>query len=326
MSGYLALVLRPVYKSLLKCELEMKKFYTVIFAAFLFLPSMAQSNVDFKIKQFESELDKNAKAGKTREYYLDLPARVTKVVLAGDNSMADLIFKNAIEKGWNISPFEFCDYEEFDRLKCDTNYYFLLRVDVEPKKAGVDMEFMTYIKGSEKAVDGIEKMPELISLPMFDKEDKTGRVFTYMPAYVNIMQNYLQKIVDGKIYPELRRSIKTNDIEKAADRRILFCKEDLAYDYTVNTPDIFSGHAEVVSYDVAENAIVNGMAGSLVSLVVSPSEPVKGAHCYKMLISTDTYELYYYQKHKITRKKGIGFIKRDIKKLSMPFRLINRAE
>lgn len=304
----------------------MKKVFTVIFCFSFFLSLAAQSNVDLTIKQFEKEIDKNV--GKSsREYYLDLPARVTKVVLAEDNSMADLILKNAIEKGWNISPFEFCDYEEFERLKCDTNYYFLLRIDVEPQKGrGVDMEFITYVKGSAKASEGIEKMPELISLPMFDKDDQDGRVFTYMPAYVNIIQNYIQKIADGKIYPGLRFSIKTNKVENATDYKILFCKEDLAYDYTVKRYDMFDGHSEVVASEVVENAMADGTAGTLVSLVVAPSEPVKGAYCYKMLISADTYELYYYDRHKITRKRGIGFIKEDIKKLSMPFRLVNRDE
>ena len=38
--------------------------------------------------------------------------------------------------------------------------------------------------------------------------------------------------------------------------------------------------------------------------------------CYKMIISADTYELYYFKKHKISPKKGPGFLKSDLKRIS----------
>lgn len=284
------------------------------------LSLMAQSDVNMEIKQFENEIKTNETS--TREYYADLPARMTKVVLAGDNSMADLLLKDAIEKGWNISPFEFCDYDEFERIKCDTNYYFLLRINMEAKvEGGTGMEFVTFVKGDEKAAEGIEEMPELISLPMFDVNDKSGRVFSYMPAYVNIIQNYIQKIVDGRIYPALRLTIITNPIESATDKTILFAKDDIAYAYTDKDIDRFGGMAKVVSLDDIDEALDNGDQGTLVSLVVAPADPVAGSSCYKMLISSDTYELYYYRRHKISKSNGVGFIKEDIRRLSTPYRI-----
>lgn len=292
--------------------------FLLLFAGMPFL--MAQSDVDMEIKQFENEIKSNETSNK--EYYADLPARMTKVVLAGDNSMADLLLKDAIEKGWNISPFEFCDYEEFDRIKCDTNYYFLLRINMEAKvEGGTGMEFVTFVKGSEKASEGIEEMPELISLPMFDANDKSGRVFSYMPAYVNIIQNYIQKIVDGKIYPALRLTIITNPIESATDRTVLFAEEDIAFPYTEEDIARFGGGAKVVSLDDIDEALDNGEQGILVSLVVAPADPVKGSSCYKMLISSDTYELFYYRRHKISKANGVGFTREDLRRLSTPFRI-----
>ena len=298
----------------------MKKVLLSLLLIVAGLPLMAQSDVNMEIKQFESEIKTNETS--TREYYADLPARMTKVVLAGDNSMADLLLKDAIEKGWNISPFEFCDYEEFERIKCDTNYYFLMRINVEAKvEGGTGMEFVTFVKGDEKASEGIDKMPELISLPMFDVNDKSGRVFSYMPAYVNIIQNYIQKIVDGRIYPALRLTIITNPIESATDKTILFAKDDIAYEYTEKDIDRFGGMAKVVSLDDIDDALTDGEQGTLVSLVVAPAEPVNGSSCYKMLISSDTYELYYYRRHRISKSNGVGFIKEDLRRLSTPYRI-----
>ena len=178
----------------------MKKTIAVLTALTAAFTMAAQDNnrVDMEIKQFEEQ-----KVDSGREYYRDIPARMTKVVIASDNSMTDLIFKDAVEQSWNISPFEFCSYEEFDRIKSDTNYYFLMRIDkMHRSESDPVMEFVCFLKGNGKAEgDNISAMPELIALPLFPENDNSDRIYSYLPAYMNIIQNYIQKIVDGRIYP-----------------------------------------------------------------------------------------------------------------------------
>ena len=48
-------------------------------------------------------------------------------------------------------------------------------------------------------------------------------------------------------------------------------------------------------------------------LMMAPDVPVDGSVCYKMLIGSDTLELYYFKKHKITSKNGKGFLASDLK-------------
>ena len=274
----------------------------------------AQENrVDMEIKQFEEQ-----KVSSGREYYADIPARMTKVVTTGDNSMTDLIFRSAVEENWNISPFEFCDYEEFDRIKTDTNYYFLMRVDkMHRSENDPAMEFVCFLKGNSKADDGISAMPELISLPLFPENDDNDRIYTYLPAYMNIIQNYLQKIVDGRIYPSRRGIIQTGALEKSRSTRILFRKGDLVYRPAMQEFErMFRGKAEEVDQEDIDMALAEGTPHTLVSLIVAPSETQGKAFCYKMLISADTYELHYWKRHRITPRKGPGFLKSDIRRIS----------
>ena len=56
-----------------------------------------------------------------------------------------------------------------------------------------------------------------------------------------------------------------------------------------------------------------GEVNTVVSYVVAPDVPVDGSVCYKMLIGSDTLELYYFKKHKITSKNGKGFLASDLK-------------
>lgn len=274
----------------------------------------AQENrVNMEIKQFE---EKKIESG--REYYGDIPARVTKVVIAGDNSMTDLIFKDAVEESWNISPFEFCSYEEFDRIKTDTNYFFLMRLDKKHRSENdPSMEFVCYLKGNKKAADNISAMPELIALPLFPENDGSDRIYSYLPAYMNIIQNYLQKIVDGRAYPSKRGVIQTGVFEKNRNTKVLLRKGDLVYQPSMQEFErMFRGRAEEVSQDDIDLALSQSTPNTLVSLIVAPSEIYGKAYCYKMIISADTYELLYWKRHRITPRKGPGFLKSDLKRIS----------
>lgn len=294
----------------------MKKTFAFLIALLATLPAIAQNSpgADMEIKQFE-----NNKVDSGREYYGDIPARMTKVVITGDNSMTDLLFRNAVEENWDISPFEFCSYEEFDRIKTDTNYYFLMRVDKLHRKNNdmPAMEFVCFLKGNEKAEKDISEMPELISLPLFPEDDGSDRIFSYLPAYMHIMQNYIQNIVDGRIYPARNGKLHVSIPDRSGINSILFNKEDMAYNAPMQEFErMFRGKAQLVLQEKIDKAIKDGTGKTLVSLVVAPDSNSKGSYCYKMLISADTYGLYYYNRHKITDKKGPGFLKSDLKRIS----------
>lgn len=293
---------------------EMKKALAFLLPLFAATAMTAQDNiVDMEIKQFEEQ-----KVDSGREYYGDIPARMTKVVTAGDNSMTDLIFRDAVEEYWNISPFEFCSYEEFDRIKTDTNYYFLLRLDkMHRSENDPAMEFVCFLKGNEKADNNISAMPELIALPLFPENDNSDRIYSYLPAYMNIIQNYLQKIVDGRVYPSKRGVIQTGVFEKSRNAKVLFRKGDLAYQPSMQEFErMFRGRADEVEQEKIDQALADGTPHTMVSLVVAPSEIYGRAYCYKMIISADTYELLFWKRHRITPRKGPGFLKADLKQVS----------
>ncbi len=292
----------------------MKKALAFLLPLLAAVPMTAQDNfVNMEIKQFEEQKIESGK-----EYYGDIPARMTKVVTAGDNSMTDLLLRNAVEENWNISPFEFCSYEEFERIKTDTSYYFLVRLEKKHRSENDPaMEFLCFLKGNEKADRNISSMPEIISLPLFPEDGDGDRIFTYLPAYMNIIQNYIQKIVDGRIYPSKRGMVQTGVFEKNRNTKLLFLKGDLAYNPSMQEFErMFRGRAEEVSQDNIDIALAEGFPHTLVSLVVAPEEVYGKAFCYKLIISADTYELLYFKRHRINDRRGAGFLKQDLRRIS----------
>ena len=120
----------------------------------------------------------------------DFTEKVTKVVLTG-RGFYDAALKNEVAANWRVSPYEFCTLEEFEKLKYYDDYYFLITVSGQFKKEnspGID--FLTLIKGGNGASGGINGLLEVVTIPIAPSEDPSGREFVFLPAFLNIIQNY----------------------------------------------------------------------------------------------------------------------------------------
>ncbi|MFA7117084.1 MAG: hypothetical protein WC140_07660 [Bacteroidales bacterium] len=287
----------------------MKKFLSLIFLLVSFTTAYAQSGL------FDRVDDIN-----------DFRSRVTKVVVFNDNSMIDLFLKDAVLKNWEISPYEFCDQEEFAKIKTDTSYYFLIRVKGENKKdRSYGMDFITLLKGGPDAVKGINHMSEIVTLPLLPTGSSSDRIFSYLPSYVYIIQSHVNKILTKKVngfIGMLSYGSEMDNIDNLDDMQILFLKSDISYDISEKElGSMFNGHAKYVTADEISKALSEKRSNVLVSLTISPEKKMKKSYCYKMLIRATDGKLFFYRTHKINRRKGKGFLKEDMRRLSTPFSL-----
>ena len=63
-----------------------------------------------------------------RNNFRNFGAKTTKVVLS-DEGIIDAYIRDAVKKEWKISPYEFCSPQEYEKIKEDTTYFFLVRTD-----------------------------------------------------------------------------------------------------------------------------------------------------------------------------------------------------
>jgi hypothetical protein len=73
--------------------------------------------------------------------------------------------------------------------------------------------------------------------------------------------------------------------------------------------------AIITDEDEADEIMSDREAETLVSLVVAPSSGKNGSYCFKMLVNAETHELFYFRRHKITKKDAVGFLAEDIRKI-----------
>jgi hypothetical protein len=247
----------------------------------------------------------------------DFPQKITKVVLTG-NEFYDLALRDEIATGWTLSPYEFCTIDEFNTLKHNDEYYFLITADGKFKKENEPgLTFLTLIKGGKGASDGISKMLEVVSLPIASAENPSGREFIFMPAFIDIIQNYTAAAMNNDLNGYLGPGSNTESLINTQSMEFAFAECDLAGDVDRAFRDLnFDSDMLVADEDTTDSMMEAGKSDVIVSYVVAPDEPVNGSFCYKMLIHPESHKLYYFRKHKISKKYGPGFLQEDILRIN----------
>jgi hypothetical protein len=243
----------------------------------------------------------------------DFSQKITKIVLTG-NEFYDLALRDEIATGWTLSPYEFCTIDEFNTLKYNDEYYFLITADGKFKKENEPgVTFLTLVKGGQGAADGINKMLEVISLPIASAENPSGREFIFMPAFIDIIQNYTAAAMNNDLNGYLGPGSNTESLINTQSMEFAFAECDLAGDVDRAFRDLnFDSDMLVADEDTTDSMMEAGKSDVIVSYVVAPDEPVNGSFCYKMLIHPESHKLYYFRKHKISKKYGSGFLQEDI--------------
>ncbi|MBQ3207167.1 MAG: hypothetical protein IJB38_04055 [Bacteroidales bacterium] len=273
----------------------MKKFLIFIALAVMPLTVLAQAQIDTK----------KVKIG-------DFTQKITKVVLTG-GAMFDGVLQEEIAARWRVSPYEFCTLEEFNSLKDNDNYYFLLTTKGQFKReTEPSLQFLTLIKGGKNASKGIDEMLEIVSLPICAADDPSGRELIFLPVFLTIIQEYALDSMDKDYNAYGGLGNYTSNITKSSDMKIVFSEDDI----NSSVPESEYADFCITDEDTADLYITNNTPGFLVSYVVAPAEPVNGSFCYKMLIDAQTYKLYYFRKHRITPKAGAGFMSFDLRSIN----------
>jgi hypothetical protein len=240
---------------------------------------------------------------------------MTKVVLTG-NEMFDLSLQEEVKARWRVSPYEFCTWEEFMNDRNSSDYYFLLTTSGQFKKETEPaLDMFSLVKGGTGAT--INSMMEVMFLPFASAEDPSGREFVFLPVLLDIIQDHTLKSMEKDMNGYVGLSGYSTNMTRTGHMQIVFSEDDLNSEITREYMDInFDSDIVVTDEDTADIHIFENTPNTLVSYVVAPTNGNIGSYCYKMLINAQTHEIYYFSRHKISKKYGVGFLTEDIKRIN----------
>jgi hypothetical protein len=245
----------------------------------------------------------------------DFTEKMTKFVLTG-NEMFDLSLQEEVKARWRVSPYEFCTWEEFMNDRNSSDYYFLLTTSGQFKKETEPaLDMFSLVKGGTGAT--INSMMEVMFLPFASAEDPSGREFVFLPVLLDIIQDHTLKSMEKDMNGYVGLSGYSTNMTRTGHMQIVFSEDDLNSEITREYMDInFDSDIVVTDEDTADIHIFENTPNTLVSYVVAPTNGNIGSYCYKMLINAQTHEIYYFSRHKISKKYGVGFLTEDIKRIN----------
>ena len=273
----------------------MKKIMILMMAAMMPVIAGAQAQIDTK-----------------KVKIADFPEKVTKIVLTGSDFF-DLALQDDVAATWRVSPYEFCTIEEFEALKADENFYFLITTnDQFRREDSPGIQFMSLVKGGKGAEKGISEMFEVVSMPVASAEDPSGREYTFLSAFLDIIQKHVHMSIESDITGYAGLTNHTDNIQDCKGMRIVFSEDDLSGQVDRN---LFDEDMVITDEDEADEIMSDRETETLVRLVGAPSIGKNGSYCFKMLVNAETHELFYFRRHKITKKDAVGFLAEDIRKI-----------
>ena len=122
----------------------------------------------------------------------DFKSKTTKVVLGGSETLNASI-RQEITSYWTISPYEFCTPAQYEKQKNNPDVCFL-RVE---KSRGI--VFLSLSKGGKPDDPNALKRPlDIISVPISGENENSGLETVYMPAFISIIQDYVEAAIDSE--------------------------------------------------------------------------------------------------------------------------------
>ena len=241
------------------------------------------------------------------------------IMESGFSSFYNPYIKDAVNKDWKITPYEFVKANEFENLMTDSTYSFLVLTNThfEKDKADADYNFINLLLG-KKDVKSIAEMPELGSIPL-SYSDNDDDDYSYK---LGVMIEFLQK--KAKFMDETAdflsmRYLKyyNKNTHEIKGKTLLVLEKNLTPG--INTIDKirknYDYDIKIVTEDELEDAIEENKDYLFLHCVM-PEEMSRQGWAFKLIFGIADGRLYYYNKHTISSKNPAGLLKSDLKKMS----------
>ena len=276
----------------------LKKYFFIF--TFLFLSLALLANPPLATKQ-QIGMFKNSK---------------TCVVFEDGVSFYNAYIKDAIQKYWKSTDYEFIDLREFEKRRTNSKYSFLVLMDgaYDKDPGGISYNYMSLVLGD--ASNNLTKMPEFCSIPITYSGD-TGTDFEYViPAIVKFMQKHVQNLEKDRLPISINGLKYYNKSTGFKDKVLLLNKDKMAPN--CNSPEkikaVYSYDFKLFNTEEIQEALASNPPNTLFHFHVGPPKDGGAGKCFEMIFDQEG-NLYYYNFRKITNDNPDGFNLKDFSNL-----------
>ncbi|MDY0201034.1 MAG: hypothetical protein WC951_07575 [Bacteroidales bacterium] len=244
----------------------------------------------------------------------------TTYVVLEDNPMSDYNFKikEAVERSWKITPYEFISATQFEEMRSDISKSFLVKLQIKftGDKLEATYNFLSVVLGA--AVKKHTDLPDICSLPLgYNSVGEENYAFK-VEALIKVAQKHIKNLdANPKLIKKNIFKPYNNNRKLVKNKELWILERDL--DKSVRSlTDVRKNYphsVKIVTPEDIENAVKEKNDNVVFLHKVGPDGTRLQARCYKLLIGAGDGELYYYTYHMINKKQGDGFLIKDFKKI-----------
>lgn len=243
----------------------------------------------------------------------------TLVVLEDNPMLAfNLHIRKVMEQHWDITPYDFISFKEFEEKRQDPQYSFLLmtQVSFEKDKLNAKYDFLQLLLG--KKAFRVNQMPELCSVPLSYHgvyEDsyvyKLGTLVRFIQKHVMLIKEK-PGIVSSNVLEYYNKNMKS-----IAGKTLYVVEDELAAEVNsiARIKKVYPERVKIVTREEIEEVIENQEPNAVFLHKVGPEGTRIHARCYKAIIGVKDADFYYFDFHMISNKKPDGFLESDFKKM-----------
>jgi len=236
----------------------------------------------------------------------------TCVVLGSGSMLYNVYIKNAVEKYWKSTAFEFIDKQEFDKRRYNSKYSFIVltKVVFNKDKSGIKYNYINLVLG-DTAVN-ITDMPELCSIPLSYSGESDIKYGYVIPSIIKFMQKHVNTLANKRFMISIKGLKYYNGRISMNHKELLLNKEMMAEE--ANSPEkiktVYKYPVKLLTTIEIESELANNNANGFFNFYVGPGEDSDAGKCFVMVLDLEG-NLYYYNSREISAQIKDGFNLKD---------------
>ncbi|MBN1183620.1 MAG: hypothetical protein JXB49_15120 [Bacteroidales bacterium] len=240
----------------------------------------------------------------------------TCVVLDDGGIYYNVCIKDAVQKYWKSTDFEFIDQKEFEKRRFDSKYSFIVLMknvfDKDP--GGVSYDYLSLVLGD--ATNDMTNMPELCCIPISYSNDDNSDYGYAIPAIIKFMEKHVKNLETKRFRISLQKFKYYNGSTGFKDKVLLLKKSIVASD--ADTPEkiktVYPYYVKLLTTSEIETELSSDPTNAIFIFHVGPAKDTGAGKCFNMIFDIDG-KLYYYNSRKVTNDNGDSFNLNDFSKL-----------
>ncbi len=242
-------------------------------------------------------------------------------IVLNSNPLSDynIEIQDAVKKYWEITDYEFLEFEQFGEKSADpgASFLYMARVNFEKDRTNARYMFLCLSLGGD--YESIDEMKDVANLPLgyygVDEDSyayKLGTMVRFLQDHVRLITGH-PEMVSQNVYKHYN-----DNMGDVREKTLYLVRDELQRSVSTEAQikKVYPYEVEIVDPDRIKELIMAGDENAVFLHKVGPEGNQENARVYKILIGAVDGKFYYFDYHKTSPKNPDAFLEKDFTKLA----------